>query len=174
MNGLRTFYEELDADFKKTARQLYRDRYLELFDWLGKPEPKRDVIDELVDMWFTGFFEEPNVQTHYIWDAEVLRKRDRAVEAIWIAPTKMQKQLEIDKAVRIWTQMSGWYMDFASQDAEQKAYKDAKVQKVRWMVYGDDRVCQDCEGLNGTVWDIDRVPDRPHINCRCWLKPIEN
>ena len=43
MNGLRTFYEELDADFKKTARQLYRDRYLELFDWLGKPEPKREA-----------------------------------------------------------------------------------------------------------------------------------
>ena len=116
----------------------------------------------------------PNKLTHYAWDTETARKRDRAIEAIQASPTSLQKQLELDKAVRYFSQQTAFYVDIVSQDAEQEAYRQAGVKKVRWMIYGDDRVCDTCDDLNGTVWDIDKVPTRPHPRCRCYLVPVSS
>lgn len=142
---------------------------MEVLKWMGKKRPPSDDLDELVDLWLIGFLGESNPVTHYIFDTEVIRKRDRAVEAVNSVPTKVQKQLELDKALRIFLQMESWYTDMASQDAELQALKDAGVRRVKWNAYDDDVVCNACESLDGQVFDLDSVPDRPHPNCRCYL-----
>lgn len=169
-NGMKTFYAELDNDCRKAFRKLYEDRYAELWSYLKGKKPKEDIIDELVEMEFAGLLETPNENTHYIWSSEVLRKRDRATEAVRSSPSKLQKQLEIDKAVRIWLQMAGWYTDFVSQDAELQALKDAGAEKVQRHEMDDDRVCMDCRNADGEIYPIDRIP-LSHLRCRRWFTP---
>lgn len=165
-------YEIFEQDCEIALRDVLRLRYEEVLMWLDKKVPSIDEVDELVEMWLTGFLNEPNEQTHYAFEPELIRKRDRAKEAIVAVPTKAQKQLELEKASRYVIQQSAWYIDFASQDAEYQAMKDAGIQKVKWNIYGDDRVCQTCFDMDGKIFPIDRVPKRPHLRCRCYLTPV--
>lgn len=170
MNGVKKLYEELDADCRKAFARLYRDRYRELWRWMKGRYPVDDIIDDLVEMELVGLLDEPNAQTHYVWSSEVIRKRDRAIEAVFASPSKLQKQMEIDKAVRIWLQMVGWYTDFTSQDAELQAYRDAGVKKVRRHEMKDERVCDECRDADGAIYPIDDIPNT-HIRCRRWFTP---
>jgi SPP1 gp7 family putative phage head morphogenesis protein len=43
----------------------------------------------------------------------------------------------------------------------------SSVETVQWVTAEDERVCQQCEHLDGLVFPIDKVPNRPHIGCRC-------
>lgn len=48
------------------------------------------------------------------------------------------------------------------------------VSSVTWMTANDDRVCDVCDGLDGSiigVGDIDAMPPL-HVNCRCYLQPV--
>ena len=53
-------------------------------------------------------------------------------------------------------------------------YTQAGVDKVEWLASTeDDRVCEECEALNGQIFDIDEVPEIPvHPNCRCCTAPV--
>lgn len=175
LNVLRetdALYEGLFQDAQAQFRSLYIERYLEVLEWLEKPKPLDSFLTELVELWLIGFLKEPNENTNYAFDSEFIRKRDRTKEAVNSVPTKTQKQLQLEKAVRIALQQDSWYTDMASQDAELQAYKDAGVKRVRWQIYGDDKVCAKCESMNGNVYDIDKVPKRPHLKCRCYLVPV--
>ena len=171
MNETRTLYEALDNDCRKAFRRLYMERYTELWLYLKGKEPDEDDLDELVGVYFSRLLDEPNETTHYVWTAEVIRKRDRAAEAILASPSKLQKQLEIDKAVRIWLQMAGWYTDFTSQDAELQAFKDAGVVRVRRREMNDEKVCEVCRKADGEIYDWNKIPPLPHLRCRRWFEP---
>lgn len=170
-NGLKTLYAEFDNDCRKAFRKLYEERYAELWLYLKDKEAEDDTIDELVEMELAGLLETPNANTHYVWSSEIVRKRDRAIEAVLSSPSKLQKQLEIDKAVRIWLQMAGWYTDFVSQDAELQALKDAGVKEVQRHEMDDERVCMDCRNADGEIYPIDRIP-LSHLRCRRWFTPV--
>ena len=170
-NETETLYAELDRDCRAAYRELYIDRYTELWFWMKGKNPDEDLIDELVEMELAGLLDGPNETTHYIWSNEVLRKQKRLEEAILASPSSVQKQLEIDKAVRIWLQMAGWYTDFVSQDAEIQAFKDAGVKKVQRHEMKDDRVCEECRDADGTIYEIDKIPPLPHLRCRRYFTP---
>ena len=128
-----------------------------------------DALEELMEMELAGLLGEPNEVTHYTYAEEVLRKRDRAKEAILAVPTKAQKQLEIDKALRMFMQQTRFYTDLTSDDASYMALKDNGVESVRWHTQRDGKVCSECDERDGVVYPINRVPPKPHPNCRCWL-----
>lgn len=132
---------------------------------------KGDAIEELAEMHLAGLLDEPNPVTHYTYATEVLRKRDRAKESILAVPTKAQKQLEIDKALRIFMQQTRFYTDLTSDDATLTALKDNGVKKVRWHTQHDGKVCGDCDDRDGVVYDIDKVPVK-HCNCRCFVTRV--
>ena len=162
-------YERLYSDCKKEWRNLYADRYIEMWLYLKGKKPDEDELDELVEMEMSRLLYEAHPVTKYIFDSEVLRKRDRMFEDIQASPTKAQKQLAMEKGKRFWAQMTTWYTDFTSQDAELDALENAGVKKVRWNIYGDDKVCQTCHDMDGRIYLIDKVPERPHVRCRCYL-----
>lgn len=61
----------------------------------------------------------------------------------------------------------------AGNTATLERYARAGVQKVEWLSAQDDRMCEECESLHGTVYDIGEEPDLPvHPNCRCTVVPI--
>lgn len=159
----------MDEQNRKKYKELFWERYAEVFFWLTRKKPDEDEIDDLLDMHLAGLLDEPNETTHYTYAMEVLRKRDRAKESVLSVPTKLQKQLEIDKNIRHWLQMVGWYTDFVSQDAEITAFIDAGVKKVQRHEMDDDKTCSVCRSADGEVYKINEIPTLPHLRCRRWF-----
>jgi HK97 family phage portal protein len=61
----------------------------------------------------------------------------------------------------------------ASAQGAIEGYKEAEVQEVEWLSALDDRLCDDCDALNGEVWPIDDAIIPPaHPDCRCCLIPV--
>lgn len=164
MQYVERLYEEIDQTFRKRCRELYYLRYWEIRHWLGTEE--EDEIDELFEMYFAGLLGEPNPVLHYTYETEILRKRDRAKEAIGSVPTKAQKQIELDKNIGYVLQMLGWYLDFVSQDAEIQAMEDEGVQEVQRHEMNDSKTCRECRDADGEIYPIDDIPKLPHPRCR--------
>lgn len=170
-------YDILDRNNRRVFKDLYTERYIEVYlfiSGLGKlPRGKEDEIDDLVDMQLAGLLSEPNEVTHYAYDTEVFRKRDRAKEAIGAVPTKAQKQLEMEKALRYWAQQTGFYVDIVSDDAAMQAMIDGGVKHVKWNDQDDRKVCFECHDRDGVIYPINKVPAKPHPRCRCYLTPVD-
>lgn len=179
MQEIDLLYYELDTDNRVKFRELYKARYFEVLLWIKSGFNKRvkipdeDTVDQLVEMYITGILSEPNEVTHYAYDAEVYRKRDRAKEAINAVSGSVQKQEELDRALRYWTRQTLFYCDIVSDAANIQAMKDAGVKKVMWNTQKDEKVCGDCHDRDGVVYPIDQVPDKAHPGCRCWLTPVK-
>lgn len=165
-------YENIEVLCREYYRELYVARYEEMWLWLMNQDPDEDEVDELVEAFLSKIFDEPNAVTHYAFHTELIRKRDKCKEAINAVPTKTQKQIELEKAIRYVIQQTGFYIDITEDEADLQALTNAGVKKVRWVTYGDDRVCETCEELDGTLWDIDNIPVKPHPRCRCYLIPV--
>lgn len=167
-------YADLDKQNRKKYKELFIARYIEMMLWLLAREltkEEEDSVDQLAEMHITGLLDEPNKTTHYTYATEVLRKRDRAKEAILSVPTKAQKQLELDKHLRYFLQMGMWYTDFVSQDAEITAFVDAGVEKVQRHEMDDDKTCAVCRKADGEIYPIDKIPELPHLRCRRFFSP---
>lgn len=167
-------YADLYANTRKKLIELFVARYIEMLLWLDKELPKDidDTVDELAEMHISGLLENPNEATHYEYASEVLRKRDRAKEAMVSVPTKAQKQIQLDKHVKYFQQMTAWYVDFASQDAEITALKDVGIQRVQRHEHDDEKVCSVCKAADGEIYDVDKIPPAPHPRCRRWFTPV--
>jgi len=173
MKSLDSLYAGLNKDNRAAFRKLWALRYLEVWALYGKKKPPdEDELDDLCDMHLAGLLEEPHPVTRYTYEAEVPRKKDRAKESI-AAPTSMpDKRFELDKAMRHWTQMTRWYTDFTSQDAEVQALIDSGVEKVERHEVDDTRTCTECREADGAIYDVRKIPPLPHPGCRRWFTPV--
>lgn len=172
MYQTESLYAGLMADNRDIWRQLYEARYEEIFYYMGKDVPEEDVLDDLVDMYLAGMLEQPSEVTHYTYSTEAIRKRDRAKEAINSVPGRVLKQTEIDKAVRIFEQMTTWYTDIVEEDSTIQALKDCGVERVLRHERNDEKCCEKCRQLDGEIYDINKIPPKPHPNCRRWFTPV--
>lgn len=164
---VKTLYRDLAADNKKAftdlAIMVYEDAAGRELD---------DEEDELMSLWLMSeVLDKPNPVTGYIYTNEVERKRDRATESINASTKKRQ---EFQKALRLWSRQTAAYCDIVTDEATLKSFKDTGVKRVRWMTENDDKVCPVCGPRDGKVYDIDKVPTKPHVNCRCWLESIKD
>lgn len=163
---VKTLYSDLAADNKKAFTDLAIMAYEDAAD-----RELDDEEDELMALWLMSeVLDKPNPVTGYIYTNEVERKRDRATESINASTKKRQ---EFQKALRLWSRMSGQYADIVTDEATLKAFRDSGVKKVRWKTEEDDRVCEICGPRDGKVYDIDKVPQKPHWGCRCWLEDVK-
>ena len=198
MSELDTFYNQLDEANRKEFKKLWLDRYEEMLLYaasltekeqamtdstekaksdtglsykLSAQSPDMEDMETYADLYLHKILDEPSPVTGYAYTAEVLRKRDRAKEAIIAAPTKLQKQVLFGKHVKYWSRQTGWYSDIVSDEAALRAMKDAGVKLVRWNSMRDHKVCSDCNDRDGKVYAINEVPEK-HPGCRCWLSPV--
>lgn len=169
---MEALYKALNRENEEKFRDLYATRYREMYLYLKHSWPDDDEVDDLVEIYLANLLTEPNELTRYAYDSEVLRKRDRAIEAINAAPTRQDKDYEFEKAMRYWSQQTGFYIDIIADDAALQSMKDSGVKKVIWHTQDDEKVCDDCEPRNNRVYDIDDVPPKAHLRCRCWLEPV--
>lgn len=59
-------------------------------------------------------------------------------------------------------------------DAQLEVYRNSGVvQKVLWSATLEENTCEDCAGMDGKYFDLDKAPRLPyHPNCRCALVPV--
>ena len=173
MKQIDGLYSWLDKNNRKQFKQLFIYRYLEMCLYLSeKSQDEDDEIDDLAEMHTAGLLEKPNETLHYTYETEVLRKRDRAKEAINSVPTRVQKQVEFEKSLRYWAQMTTWFTDFVSQNAELQAFKDNGVKYVQRHEQNDDKVCKECREADGEIYEINKIPGLPHPRCRRWFTTV--
>lgn len=109
--------------------------------------------------------------TKYVYENEVDRKRARFVEGVLGSETPLE---EIKLAERLWVSMNKVFADEVTFQTMIQAYRDSGVTKVRWVTSEDERRCATCGAMHGKIYSIDKVPPKPHRNCRCWVEVAES
>lgn len=157
-------FRESVALAKRLYRRIAEEAYLDALRECGAP--RRDMLFD----WLDEMLEDANALTLYSFNAETERKKGRLIEAVTASENPGQ---EIDKALRLWTLQLSQYADIFVDAARLKAFEDAGVTDVVWVTARDERVCKECEPLDGQVFRITEAPRCPaHWRCRCHLIPI--
>lgn len=146
-----------------------RSRYLDIARHYYKAVTKKDDEDVIDYMWIDKFLRSYDPITMYVFVNEADRKRARAFEAI--IATKSTK--DVDRALRLWAAQVKQWADNVTDKATIEGFKKIGVKYVKWNTEKDDRRCKICYDREGKIYPIDKVPDKPHINCRCWLTAVK-
>lgn len=154
-------------DLYAELERINLDAFLLLANYYYRAESKTDgTLDRL---WLDRVLSTPSEVMKYAYSGEVVRKRDRLLEALIATSGSVA---EIDKAMRYWTQMTGWFAVEVADQAVAQAREDIGVSEVVWCSEHDNKVCDHCWKLNGQVFRVSSVPLKPHPNCRCWTVDI--
>ena len=85
------------------------------------------TVRTLDQMWLDNVLVTPSEVMKYSYSSEVTRKRDRLLEALMATSGSVA---EIDKAMRYWTQMTGWFSVEVADQAVAQAREDIGVAEV--------------------------------------------
>lgn len=146
--------------FLEVARQAYANAMRDA----GKR--KRNWIDR---DWLLDYLEETEPLALYRFIPEWERKKARAIEGF---PVAQDKGKEIDKALRELSKQIGWFAVSVTDAATIQAFEDAGVIEVMWHAEHDNRTCKTCHGMDGKIFRLEDLPEKPHVNCRCWITPV--
>jgi len=124
--------------------------------------------DAITDEWVADVLHQTDFVTLYRFDTETDRKAYRLAEALEVSENR---NAEIDKALRYWSQQLGQYAINMTDYAMIQAMQDAGVKKAQWVTMSDEKVCGECRPRNGVIYRIDDIPPK-HYGCRCRLRPI--
>lgn len=159
MSATKDVYSKID---------LYvRQMFLQLMQAVYKKVTKRTCPYNYA--WLESFLLEYDEVSKYVYANEFERKRDRLAEAL-IASTK--KNEEIDAALRYLSFMLTAYAVRVTDQVVLTAYRDMGIDAVRWKAEKDNKTCTICKHRNGHIYDIEQVPPKPHLNCRCEYEEV--
>ena len=174
LNVIRNVSDTYDQS-ARFARRMYFDIAVNACGVaLREAGTRRERVRELVDdtitaVWLLNVLDSPDPVTMYSFDAETARKKQRLTEALAVASNR---NLEIDKALRNWTRQVAQYADNMVPMARLEAFEAVGVEAVRWVSQDDNKVCADCNGLDGRIFTLDELPQLPqHYHCRCYVIP---
>lgn len=160
LQASREMYSTLDNANRTAFLQLARARYA---DVTGEED------DEKISLaWLLVILLGYNPVTEYIYENEVARKRERFAESMIASANKLAM---IRRAMSLWTGQTEQYLVLIEDAAVLEAYKALGVKRVRWVTQEDEKTCETCSPRNDQIYDIDKVPPKPHRNCRCYLVP---
>ena len=162
---VKTETESLFTKLKRQSDRFYTGLLNHLAESMGFEEDKYDLY-ELLETYSGTLL--------YSFSTEMERKRERLFETMVAIDDMSDPEIlsQQKKNIRNWnTQVEEFGVDI-ERNIFLSELRDSGIRKVQWMTAEDERVCTDCSDLNGIVFDIDNVPRRPHIGCRCWLKGV--
>ena len=131
---------------------------------------------EIDGSWVEAFLLGYNLVTGYLYGREADRKRLRLNEQILTAREYDSRQLFNDslrRTANLWWTQTVQYGVNAVDEATLTAFKDMGVKKVRWVAADDEKTCPTCGSRDGKIYDILKVPPKPHYGCRCWIAVVE-
>lgn len=136
----------------------------------------RDEETEINRKWIDTYLLEYNLVTGYLYGREAERKRLRLNEQILTAREYDSRELfnsSLRKSVNLWWTQTVQYGIGVVDEATILAYEDMGVEKVRWDAADDEKTCSVCNSRDGKIYDISKVPPKPHYGCRCQLTVVE-
>ena len=152
---------------RRKSDEFYKGLILFLSQNLGFDADKYNLA-ELLSMYESTLL--------YSFTTEYERKKARYFESIMaIGDVRLPEMMNQQKKnIRFWnTQVEEFAVGI-----ERKIFidelKSKGIKKVMWVTASDEKVCSDCADLNGKIFDIDNVPARPHLGCRCILVPVKS
>lgn len=159
MSATKAVYSKID---------LYvRQMFLQLMQAVYKKVTKRTCPYNYT--WLESFLLEYDEVSKYVYANEFERKRDRLAEALIASPKKNE---EIDAALRYLSFMLTAYAVRVTDQVVLTAYRDMGIDAVRWKAEKDNKTCTICKHRNGHIYDIEQVPPKPHLNCRCEYEEV--
>ena len=111
-----------------------------------------------------------NPVTKYVYKNELERKRSRFAEGV-ISSNAPREEVELAK--RLLVALNKQFADDVTFDAVVKAYADDGIKRVRWITAVDDRRCKECRARHHKIYNIDNIPPKPHLHCRCYVEKVE-
>lgn len=174
LNILQSVTETYDTSVKlakKRYQQIAFEAYIAALVrvLVSKAEAEGMAEDSITEDWVLDMLEEYDPVTLYQFLPEAERKKQRTIEAIIASHDKAEA---IDRALRLWVLQTTHYADKSVDEATIDAYKDAGIQKVKWVTAEDDKVCKVCRKRNGKIYPVGKIPPKPHYHCRCELWPV--
>lgn len=173
----KEMFDRLLSDNEKTYRKAADDAYSK-----GKKKAQSAGYTEVEKAegvggeWLIGILLAYNLVTGYLYDKEAERKRLRLNEQILTAREYDSREMYNDSMRRTanlwWTQTAQYGIDVVDK-ATLRAYKDMGVEKVKWVAELDSRTCKVCRERNGVIYELSKVPEKTHYQCRCHLEPVE-
>lgn len=169
IKAVRKVYERSAVQARKRYYEVAFEAYL-LYLAMCRVEAKkahRMAEKAITEKWVDEVLRETDLVTLYRFDSEMERKMYRLAEAL---EASQDRDAEIKKALRYWSQQVGQYFINVTDYAGVQAFEDAGVERVMWVTEHDERVCSECRPRDGRVYDLDEVPVK-HYRCRCHLVP---
>jgi len=159
MSATKAVYSKID---------LYvRQMFLQLMQAVYKKVTKRTCPYNYA--WLESFLLEYDEVSKCVYANEFERKRDRLAEALIASPKKNE---EIDAALRYLSFMLTAYAVRVTDQVVLTAYRDMGIDAVRWKAEKDNKTCTICKHRNGHIYDIEQIPPKPHLNCRCEYEEV--
>lgn len=161
-------YDESARLAQKRYLEVAKDAYIRAMAEAGmsRKEAERYAWEDITMLWVLGMLDGVDPVMMYSFAAETERKKQRLIEALSVAENKNQ---EIDRALRAWTVQVAQFADNAVYRARMDAFRAAGIENVMWVTQRDNRVCRECDDLNGEIFPIDAVPPPQHPHCRCYV-----
>lgn len=131
---------------------------------------------EIDGSWIETFLLGYNLVTGYLYGREADRKRLRLNEQILTAREYDSREMFNDslrRSANLWWTQTVQYGVSAVDEATIAAFKDMGVEKVQWIAADDEKTCPTCGSRDGKIYDILKVPPKPHYGCRCRLAAVE-
>ena len=160
-------YKIIKNEFLEILNPLYEEIYGEAIA-LGFDGDLRDLDEG----WIEEFFDEYNPTTKYVFKNEIDRKKSYLFESLVAEPSaKLQSYAKAEKYLARQIKQYGILLEDA---IAMQVYEDLDVAKVQWVAEDDYKTCGVCKELDGETFDLDKAPDKPHHNCRCYLTPARD
>lgn len=159
---------ETESLFKKLKRQSDKF-YSGLIEYLAEQngfEADKYDLDELLATYSRTLL--------YAFSSEMERKQSRYFETILSIGDLSDPEILVQqkKNVRNWNMQVEEFAVDMERTIFLRELQDSGVKRVQWVTAQDDKVCSECADLHGMIFDIENVPRRPHIGCRCQLKGV--
>lgn len=158
----KALYGKLEEYNEKAFIELIKSRYKDLTG--------ESIDDDTAIGWMMLVLLGYNPVTEFVYESETLRKRERFSEAMIASPNKLAA---LRRAMSLWMNQAEQYMVLLEDTAVLEAFKKMGIKRVRWFTQDDERRCPECRALHGKIFTIDRIPPKPHRNCRCYVEPVE-
>lgn len=168
--------KKLLADNKEAFRKIAEDAIVEAaadIENLTGEQAKRVKAD---DKYVDEILNQYNEITGYLYYPEADRKRARLSEALIVALMLLDRTKYHDnlrKFANLWHTQTVQYEITVTDDTRTDVFKKNGIRKVKWNAEHDEKTCKVCRERDGHIYPIDKVPAKPHYNCRCWLTPVK-
>ena len=164
--------------YRKSAKQA-RKRYFEIgFEvyLLGllmcgtEPKKAHRMAEKAITLeWVDDILGQTDFVTLFRFNTETERKAYRLAETLEVSDNR---DMEINKALRFWSQQLGQYAINVTDYALIQAFMDYGLEMAQWESQKDGRECGECRAYDGQVFRINEIPPKPHWGCRCRFRPV--